>query len=112
MLEALWSVEFISNLGATGAGVVVLETERVLGGDAQYIYVGSYNLNPSTGLVTAQLKVTHFAGQASSVFGNAREFNLQLSGKPNIQQFEFHGQVVERPDLEIGIRLTRRAELP
>ena len=34
MLEALWSVEFVSNVNDSGAGVVVLETGRILGGDS------------------------------------------------------------------------------
>lgn len=42
MIEALWSVEFMSNLQGAGAGVAVFETGRVLGGDAGYTYVGKY----------------------------------------------------------------------
>lgn len=110
MLEALWSVEFVSNVQGTGAGVAVLETGRVLGGDGQYFYVGSYKVQ--NGQVQSQLKVTHYAGQPSSIFGPAKEFNLQLTGTPNDLSFELHGHVVETPSLKIGIRLTRRAELP
>ena len=35
MLEALWSIEFVSNDGNFGAGVVVLEAGHVFGEDAQ-----------------------------------------------------------------------------
>lgn len=41
MLEALWSVEFVSNTDGEGAGVAVLETGRILGGDGQYYYDAS-----------------------------------------------------------------------
>lgn len=44
MIEALWSAEFTSNVGNFGAGVAVLETDRILGGDSQYYYVGNYQI--------------------------------------------------------------------
>jgi hypothetical protein len=112
MLEALWSVEFVSSLQVVGAGVAVLETGRVLVGDAQYYYVGTCSYDQHTDTVTAELKVTHYAGSEHSVFGAARNFRLRLSGKPNRERFDIHGHVVENPSLNIGIRLTRRAELP
>ena len=110
MLEALWSVEFVSNVNDFGAGVVVLETSRVLGGDSQYYYVGTFKLEGKT--MHASIQVTHFAGPASSVFGPQRQFNLQLSGTPSREQFLLQGHMVENPQMKIGIRLTRRAELP
>ena len=49
-LEALWSVRLRSLVpGATGysqyeaAGVVVLETDRLFGGDSSYYYTGTYS---------------------------------------------------------------------
>ncbi len=114
MLEALWSVEFVSSVQGFGAGVVVLETQRILGGDAQYYYVGNYEL--ANGKVKANIKVTHYSGSAISVFGpmigSMKEFNLILEGEPHQETFELHGYVKEIPSLEIGTRLTRRAELP
>jgi len=60
----------------------------------------------------ASVKVTHFAGQPNSIFGPLRQFTLRLAGTPAQQQFMLHGDVVENPSLKIGIRLSRRAELP
>ena len=110
MLEALWSVEFSSNVQGVGAGVAVLETGRVLGGDSQYFYVGSYKVHNDQ--IQAQLTVTHYAGAPSSIFGTAKQFTLQLTGAPARDRFELHGHVLESPNLKITIRLTRRAELP
>jgi len=110
MLEALWSVEFVSNVQGAGAGVAVLETGRVLGGDNQYTYVGSYRTENH--VVHADVKVTHYTGSTNSVFGPAKEFTLRVSGKPAREQFTLNGYVVENPSLKLGIRLTRRAELP
>ncbi|GMV60123.1 MAG: hypothetical protein AMXMBFR72_32160 [Betaproteobacteria bacterium] len=110
MLEALWSVEFVSNLQGVGAGVAVLETGRILGGDGQYYYVGSYRVENGTAF--AEVEVTHYSGPPSSIFGLAKKFTLSLSGRPDRERFELHGNVVESPQLRIGLRLTRRAELP
>jgi len=110
MLEALWSVGFASNVNDSGAGVVVLETGRILGGDSSYLYVGNYRVE--NGEILADVKVTHYAGQPSSVFGPAKEFNLSLKGVPDKVQFDMVGHVVENPTLKILIQFIRRAELP
>lgn len=110
MLEALWSIEFLSNVGGFGSGVVVLETGRILGGDAQYFYVGSYSVENHT--IKATVKITHYAGQPLSVFGQANEVTLNLTGVPANDTFEVAGSVAGNPGLNIRIRFTRRAELP
>ncbi|MEW5897269.1 MAG: GrlR family regulatory protein [Nanoarchaeota archaeon] len=110
MLEALWSVEFVSNLQVQGAGVVVLETGRVFGGDAQYFYVGDYNMHHDKAQVS--LKVKHYSGAPNSIFGQLKEFHVKLEGTPNREKFDMIGHLVEDPTRKMAIRLTRRAELP
>lgn len=110
MLEALWSVKFISNIEGFGSGVAVLETGRLLGGDTQYFYIGSYNVE--NGIANATVTVTHYAGPSMSLFGQAKEVTLKLTGKPEHSEFDLQGFVVENPALNIRIHFTRRAELP
>jgi T3SS negative regulator,GrlR len=112
MLEALWSVQFASNLNVAAAGVVVLETKRIFGGDSQYFYVGGYEYDVLNGQASATIKVTRYAGAPSSIFGPTKEFNLRLAGTPTHDAFELRGNVTEKPNLRIALRLTRRAELP
>jgi hypothetical protein len=109
-VEALWSVEFFSNQEIFGSGVAVLETQRVLGGDSQYTYVGEYDVQNNS--FNARITVRHYSGEPFSVFGNREEFNLILSGAPEQQTFEVNGYIEGEPQNEINIRLTRRAELP
>lgn len=110
-IEALWSVEFISNTQIVGAGVAVLDADRIFGGDSQYFYVGNYK--SERGVTTANIKVTHYAGAYdSSIFGPAKEFHLTLKGTPARDQFELHGHVIGMRDLTISMRLSRRSELP
>jgi len=110
MLEALWSVEFVSNIQGVGSGIVVLETGRVLGGDAQYFYVGSYSVE--AGIVKANVTITHYAGPPNTIFGQAKSVTLNFSGKPAHDKFELQGAVAGSPGLTVSVRFTRRAELP
>lgn len=113
MIEALWSVEFLSNMGSHGMGVVVIETGRVLGGDSAFLYVGDVQVeNGKT--VHANIKVTkyNFKTDMESVFGPLKEFTLKVQGPLHDTQIVFAGHVAERPDMRIQVRAVRRAELP
>lgn len=111
MIEALWSVEFVSNAQDFGAGVVVLETGRVLGGDNQYTYIGTYKIDP-LGKVEADVTIDHYAGLGHSIFGPAKRIRFNLEGKPEYDAFTMSGSVAGLPNLAVAIRFTRRAELP
>ena len=110
MLEALWSVEFVSNVQSFGSGIVVLETGRVLGGDAQYFYVGSYLVE--NGTVKATVTINHYSGPPNTIFGEAKSVTLNFSGTPAHNNFELQGAVAGNPALTVSVRFTRRAELP
>ncbi len=110
MIEALWSVEFASNVQMQGAGVAVFETGRILGGDAGYYYIGSYKIKDSH--ITADIRVVNYRGGPTSIFGPIPEFNLRVAGTVQTPMFEVEGQMIENPALRIRVRLTRRAELP
>lgn len=115
MLEALWSVEFFNPNGgiSTGAGMVVLETGRILGGDSMYYYVGDYSVDGKK--VTAKVRVTHYNWLPLSIFGNLTEFFLDLSGEidqNSPKSFFLHGNISGQPNNQIVIKFTRRAELP
>lgn len=112
MLEALWSVEFGSNVGSFGAGVAVFETGRVLGGDSTFMYVGNYKTD--NGVVHAEIHVTKYNNLSNmqSIFGPLTSFNLNVSGKADPKEMVFIGSVIEQPQLKITIKAVRRVELP
>lgn len=109
-IEALWSVQFISNQNIVGSGVAVFETQRVLGGDAQYTYIGEYSAENNT--FNARVVVSLYGNNPFSVFGNRSQFTLLLSGQQAEQTFDAVGHIEGEPQSKIVIRLTRRAELP
>ncbi|MGD2075303.1 MAG: hypothetical protein PVI91_12325 [Gammaproteobacteria bacterium] len=111
MLEAVWSVEFLSNENRVAGGVVVFETGRVFGGDSNYYYLGTYETRE--GKITAQVTITNFTGITSLIFGEGLpEFSVQVEGTVSDGSFEVRGHLVENPDYEFGIVFKRQAELP
>jgi hypothetical protein len=110
MIEAMYGVEFVSNQMSSGYGVAVLETGRILGGDTSFVYIGSYEVK--NGIAYANVKCTNDRDVLESVFGDLKEFNLELQGAVSDREFTLQGHMVEDPSFSIGIKLTRRAELP
>lgn len=110
MLEAMYGLEFESNLNDGGYGVVVLETGRIFGGDSSFVYIGSYKMEGE--LLIADVKCTNDREMMESIFGNIRQFNLKLEGLPQQHEFILHGHMAENPSMKIAVKFTRRAELP
>lgn len=110
MVEALWSVEFISTQGDMGAGVIVLETRRIFGGDSRYFYVGSYEVKNQE--LEAEIEVTHYSGEPYSIFGPEKNFRIKITGEIGKDVMMGQGHRVDNPQLKLDVRLIRRAELP
>jgi hypothetical protein len=108
MLEALYGLEFGSNLNDGGYGVVVLKAGNVLGGDSSFVYVGSYEVHNN--VMKAKVKCTNDRKSKTSIFGDIDEFNLDLQGTPSHDQFTLQGHMIENPSMKIEVKLTRRAE--
>jgi len=110
MLEAMWSLEFISSQQRGGYGIAVLETGRIFGGDSSCIYIGSYEVKND--IVHALVKVTNDRGILQTIFGDLKEFTLVLNGRADQDSFVLEGHMQEHPEQRMDVRLTRRAELP
>ena len=110
MVEALWSVLFMSGLQSVGAGVVVLETGRIFGGDSNYYYVGSYMLSGST--INAKIEVVHFFGPQSTVLGPVDRLDLVLEGRVENNQMRLVGAMPGSSQVQIAMQLNRLHKLP
>lgn len=111
MIEALWSVEFkMSATQVTGAGVVIFESQRIFGGDSNYFYTGDYSLDGND--LTANIKVTHYNGEANNVFGTGREIvSLNVKGTLEDNSFTASAYMIDESK-SIDVILTKRSELP
>ncbi len=67
MLEGLWSIELgIRETDMQGAGVVVFENQRVLGGSSDYFYTGRYEVKE--GFVQGEVEVKFYGRNPSPIF--------------------------------------------
>ncbi|HQM30706.1 MAG TPA: hypothetical protein PLR20_15260 [Syntrophales bacterium] len=110
MLGALWSLEFESILGDHGTGVVVLETDRLFGGDAQYFYIGNYKVRGC--VLEADVVVQHYAGPPFSIFGLTEIHKVILKGKIEVPVMKLQGHLANDPSQTFSIKCVKRADLP
>lgn len=76
--DGFYKVEFRGPLPGVG-GIVTIENGVVRGGDTSFLYSGKLNM-PSEGRLTGMIVVAAYVPHASSVFGPANKFTLNLTG--------------------------------
>lgn len=108
-MDGLWTVEFGSNTGMFGGGVVVFENGRLMGGDGGYYYLGTYHLDGRN--LQATVEAIPFVKDYESVFKTVgQRFTLELEGSLVDEGHAVaQGHPAGRPDLSFGARLTRRS---
>ncbi len=111
-LEALWTIEFQATDDWVNGGVVVLETNRIYGGDSDYFYVGTYEVAGET--LNADVHVRHYHGQPGTAFGDsATDFWVTLQARREGNAMTGAIRRKDQPQLpELAARLTWRADLP
>jgi len=109
-MEGLWTVEFGSNTGRFGAGVVVFHEGRVMGGDNGYFYRGTYAL-VGVNEFRATIDVTPFVDGIESVFNTlGRNLRLVLTGTiADGAHATAQGHPLTMPNLALGVKLTKRS---
>jgi hypothetical protein len=111
MLEAVWSVEFLSNQGVSGNGIAVFDAGRIFGGNDTLIYTGRYQV--VDGVIHAQVKVETYALTPAVISGGGfQTFHLDVTGPPDRNNLFLTGHVTTDPSRTMTIRAVRRVELP
>ncbi len=101
MKPGIYLVTFQSSLGNFGSGIVVIDNGKVHGGDAGFVYLGTYKDNPPNG--TASITIKNFDPQHHSVFGALNHCGLTLTGTASASSFSLSGNVTQQPDLRIAV---------
>jgi hypothetical protein len=110
MIEAMWSVTFITPEGSAGAGIVVFETGRIFGGDSFYYYLGNYSIEAGT--ARGSIDVIHYSGPPANVFGPVEKITLQFSGKIEGNSIRAEAFDPSKPQNRLRMEFTRLANLP
>ena len=107
-MEGLWTIEFGSSVGMYGGAVVFLENGKVMGGDSGYSYLGEFDMEGSN--LRATIKASPFIADYENVFRTPGELTVEIVG---LLTDETHavaqGHPVGRPDLRLGMKLTKRS---
>jgi hypothetical protein len=108
-MQGLWTVEFGSNTGMFGGGVVVFENGTLMGGDGGYYYIGTYRIEGAN--LQATVTVSPFIEGYESVFRTmGRPFSLELRGTLTDETHAVaQGHPTEMPQLTLGVKLTKRS---
>jgi len=113
MYNGLWSVEFETTgeygTGRYGTGVVVINENSILGGDAAYYYKGTWEI--TSGKIKGELLVIRYDSNGISVFGDISQFNLMIDGDINEYQFVAVGSIADNPQDQIRFTGTKREDL-
>jgi hypothetical protein len=113
-MEGLWTVEFGSNAGLFGSGVVVLRDGKIQGGDEAYYYEGEYEPATAKAYPTglkAKITITPYLPNRQSIFKTFdKSLTLLLEGTFNDENSAVAvGTPEGMPEMNLGMRLTRKA---
>lgn len=119
MIEGLWAVRFLGVGDPTmelNGGVVVIETDRLLGGDSGYYYVGELTPNGAHGW-DVKLSVQRHDSSIVSIFGDVD--TIHLSGallRGALDEYDrdrlFVSLVDKNSGEHVDAQLTKVANLP
>lgn len=117
-IEALWAIRFASHLNGTiidkSGGVIVLETERLFGGDSGAFYTGRYSLTERD-QVSFTVQTGVHDNSVPSIFGGPL-VPLKFTGTARVskdqKRMDVRLIVDGQPNLGIVAIMTRVAELP
>jgi len=109
MFNGLWTVEFISAINRYGSGILVVNNDRLLGGDDGYYYTGSWSIADNK--FDATINAIKYNPNIVSVFGNIDHFQLNLIGEVDEYQFNATGAIVNNPQAQIKVVGTKREDL-
>lgn len=110
MYDGLWTIEFISMINRYGRGVLVINQDRLLGGDAGYYYVGTCKISGNK--IDGTVDVIQYDLNSASVLGNIDHFELTISGELKTEnRLEAKGMIPSMPGVQIRIIGTKKEDL-
>jgi hypothetical protein len=92
-------------------GVVVLETNRIFGGDSGYYYVGTFATKD--GRIDATARIVKHDPNWTNAFGDASQsFNIKMSGTVTNGVIQGSMERLDGPGIRLPIRMTWKESLP
>jgi hypothetical protein len=116
-VEGLWWFQTTSLQNPTAfewGGVVVLETNRILGGDSVYSYIGNYEVHGEEFRAQVRVKTWNHDVQAENVFGMSGplDYEVEVRGVRQENIIVGHLNPVAAPDVKLPARMVFIENLP
>ena len=109
-LNALWTIEYATNHGDFGTGVVVLIDGHVYGGDTHYCYEGAYERQGEE--IVARVKLCLHSRQRMLSGPPDEDVCVLMRGRPVGDELELTGALEHEPDTKLFIHMQRRQGVP
>jgi T3SS negative regulator,GrlR len=111
-IEALYVVKFGDVAGPqVNGGVVVLETNRIFGGDSGYYYTGTYSLTGT--ILSGKARVVKHDPSWTDAFGTTQtSFDITIKAIVSDGVFAGHMTLDAAPHTQLPISFIRKADLP
>jgi hypothetical protein len=110
MEQGLWTAIFSSG-SIAGGGVVYLSAGKIVGGDSQFYFIGTYQFDDESNQLEANLAVIPFVSGAISIFGlQLPRYDLRLSGVLSAVEATISGHSPAYPQLRLGVKLVKRLD--
>lgn len=111
MIDAFYTVSFVSSFGIAGAGVAVLKDGKVFGGDSLMVYAGQYSIESGTASATIEVHKHSNHTELVSALG-FENFHLKVQGTiQNFEEFALSGSTVEDAGRTIAIHFKKYSNL-
>lgn len=109
-IDGVWTAESHGMLGWNQAGLYVLENGRTIGGDNRMLCSGPYSVSGDRFEADWAIR---FFGKPPTLFGETKEkITVNLAGTVDGEVIDAVLKSPDRPEYQLRVRLTRRADLP
>lgn len=108
MFDGLWIIKFLSVNDLYGSGVLIINENRLLGGDDSYYYSGSCQINQKK--IDGKVHVIKYDPNGISVFGEIDHFEITFSGNIDDNNLDVSGNITNSPESTINIVGTKKED--
>jgi T3SS negative regulator,GrlR len=107
MTEGIFSLSFEADLKQLGSGFAAFKDGKIRGGDAEFLYNGTYSLDgavsDSAPHFKAEVSVQYYKGINLAIFGKMTQFPIEISGVFTDEGISGHGKIMKFGNDEIDL---------
>lgn len=107
MTEGIFSLSFEADGKQLGSGFAAFKDGKIRGGDAEFLYNGTYSVNETASAsdphFKAEVSVQYYKGINLAIFGKMTQFPIEVSGVFTDECISAHGKIMRFSNDEIDL---------